>query len=301
VYNMIRLSNKDFKDNILTNILELSSTDLKFVTKDGAYNTQKLLIWSAFPALHSCLLDCYECCEEVTVILPEEYVDNVQEGIVKMLLEGDISYLNSVLGIKSSIDLNHNKKNKFSKTKKSVLESLHKENADESEKGKDIAEDICEDPLEQEVCVKEEIYLDDDEYEEYVPPPKKKLKKDPNIACSECGKKFRDNYNLKRHMERGHNTVLKCERCEEEFPGRGDFTVHLKTCWIRCEMCDWVTQRLKEKINGHKRRHAKEGETCTFVRQKLEKEEVEALRKQSEDKWKNKERQYTERITYVYK
>eukprot|EP00092_Neocalanus_flemingeri_P021096 GFUD01022857.1.p1 GENE.GFUD01022857.1~~GFUD01022857.1.p1 ORF type:complete len:339 (-),score=75.89 GFUD01022857.1:84-1100(-) len=329
---MVCLSNKDsFKDNILTDILELGSTDLTFVAKDGSYSTQKLLIWSAFPALQNCLLDCFEHGGEVTVMLPGESVDKVQEGIVKMLLEGDLSPLESILGIKSSIDSHdHNKNNQhLSKTRKKlkIMKKKRRSNVNENsiDNCREIAEDIGNDDLlEEEVCVKEEIYLSDNESEEYETPPKKKQKnnvtcgkisKDEynlsrpkkrehlqyNFACGECGKTFRDKFNLKRHLDRGHNNI-KCKRCDEEFTGHEDFSVHVKTCWMRCEICDWVTQlKTGDSVDAHKRRHGKEGENCTFVSQKLEKEEVEAHKKQYNEHWKNKERHYTERITYVYK
>ena len=76
---------------------------------------------------------------------------------------------------------------------------------------------------------------------------------------------------------------------------------------MRCKLCDWVTKfKDGERLNAHKRRHAKQGESsCTFVCEHLEEEKVEDLKKNyNEYNWKNKDKEephYTERITYVYK
>jgi len=300
---MMHLTNKAFKDNILTDILELSSTDLNIVTKDGTYSTQKLLLWAAFPALQQCLLECVESLEEVTIILPHESVDNVQEGIVKMLLEGDISYLESCFGMKASVDILNPKKNsnkqkitrKLVVDKKIPVNDYCKTHHDHYFPGKDPLE------LNQDASVKEETFYQQEQEEEFIPPPKKRLKNHKVAICGECGKEFRDRSNLNRHLQTGHKTK-KCDRCDDTFEGHDVLSIHRKNCRLRCELCDWVTKCVTgEQINGHKRRHAKEGEKCTFVSQQIEEDELEALKNKYNDKWKNKERQYTERITYVYK
>merc|ERR1712106_297314 len=150
---MMHLTNKAFKDNILTDILELSSTDLNIVTKDGTYSTQKLILWAAFPALQQCLLECVKSLEEVTIILPHESVDNVQEGIVKMLLEGDISYLETCFGMKASVDMLNPKKKSIKQkiTRKLVVDKKIPVN-DHYFPGKDPLE------LNQDVSVKEETF-----------------------------------------------------------------------------------------------------------------------------------------------
>jgi len=295
---MMHLENKAFKDSMFIDILEVDSTDVNLVTRDGTYRTHKLLLWSAFPVLQDCLLESFKCEEEVTVILPQTSVDKVQEGIVKMLLEGDLSYLESIFGIKSSVDtLKHNKESNALKGPGKVVS----QRMIPSDNCNNLSEEIFEDPLALEVYVKEEICLQEEEDEEFLPPPKKRPKKDVNTICSECGKKFRDKSNLSRHLKRGHKKVT-CERCDKDFDGHVALNTHLKTCWFRCEICDWLTKyKTGERMNGHKRRHAKEGEKCTFVIQQIEECEVESLRKLYSDHWKNKERQYTERITYVYK
>jgi len=334
-FNMVCLANKGFRDNILTDILELSSTDFKFVAKDGVYRTHKLLMLSAFPALRSCFEDCIECCEELTIIIPEEPVDRVQEGIVKMILEGDLSYLETILGIKSSISLVQSKNSNFSRTKKkSVLETLQvpKLLQNISDDSNDNIDDIDEDPLTAETFLPEEIYLvEDDTNEGYITSLQKKKyqtfscaecskqfqykqnlnrhmkrghirKKKDILCCPECGKTFQNSNNLNRHIKRGHNTKA-CDRCYIELSSRDEYLTHLKNCWTRCELCDWVTKYKEgEKLDAHRRRHVKEGEkNCTFVFEQLKQKEVESLKEQYEDHWKNKEKQYTERITYVYK
>ena len=86
----MRITNSSFKENIFTSIVELGVTDLNIVTRDGIHSTQRLLLWAAFPSLHHCFLESFESSEEVTVILPEESVEDVQKGIVKMMIEGDL-------------------------------------------------------------------------------------------------------------------------------------------------------------------------------------------------------------------
>merc|ERR1719228_872165 len=98
---MFRLANKDFQENFLTDILELKSTDLSIVTKDGVHRSHKLLLSIAFPALSTCILESNACCEDVTIFLPEESVDKVEEGLCKMIFDGDCSYLENILGINS--------------------------------------------------------------------------------------------------------------------------------------------------------------------------------------------------------
>jgi len=286
------LKNKAFKDNIFTDILEVDSTDINLVAMDGTYKTHKLLLWSAFPVLQDCLLEYFKSEEEVSVILPHASVDRVQEGIVKMMLEGDLSYLESIFGINTYV-----KKIKHDMNRSALEVSKRKIATDDCN---NLTEEIVGDHLEQEVCVKEEICSQEEE-EEYIPPPKKRHIKEVNTICSQCGKKFNNKSKLNRHLQQGHRTV-KCERCEKQFDGHVALNTHLKTCWFRCELCDWLTKyKTGDKMNGHKRRHAKEGEKCTFVIQQIEECEIESLKKLNIDHWKNKERQYTERITYVYK
>jgi len=306
---MVHLENKDFRVHILADILKLNYTDFKFVAKDGVFRTQKLLIFSVFPVLRGCFEDCNECCEELTMMLPEEPVERIQKSIVKMVIEGDISCLENIVGFKSSI-LGDSERSIINKS----TSSIDRSNARKRNKqipvidsiqvalSNDIQEDE-EDPLMEEITVKEEMYLQNDEG--YLPPPKKRNIK-LNYCCPECGKRFRDNFHLNRHIQSGHIIGVKCERCNEKFQGRKEYNVHQRNCWMRCELCDWVTKKMGERVNGHKRRHAKEGESnCTFVCEQLDEEEVEAFKKScNEYNWKNKDKeepQYTERITYVYK
>jgi len=280
------LTNNVFQNDLFKDILMLENTDLNIVARDGIYRTQKLLVWAAFPSLHNCLAETFNCFGGVTVIVPEESVDNIQRATNKTFLEGDPSKLECIFGLNKSVN-NH----------------LHKHLIKEREKRD--AKECDKDPLEidQNVYIKEEVHCPDDDNENSVnlPPPKKRQKRDNGFVCGLCGKVFRDTSNLKRHQELGHKTMT-CKKCNGTFEGHEVFQNHRKNCWFKCTICDWITKCLtKECVNGHRRRHAKEGEICTFVSQQIQEDEIKDYRKRYNENWNNKERQYEERITYVHK
>ena len=78
-------------------------------------------------------------------------------------------------------------------------------------------------------------------------------------GCLPCGLKFRDNYNLKRHVQLVHDVrhePVLCPRpwCQKEFNILAEMKAHLVTCLKVCPSCMKTFDRL-DKFTAHQRGH----------------------------------------------
>ena len=92
---------------------------------------------------------------------------------------------------------------------------------------------------------------------------RKKTNKNPtgdfgrqNIKCDECGKMYRDKFNLSKHTKSAHTKTVTCKRCDKQFAGSYSLRSHLKNCNYTCDKCDFMTTRIHD-IEAHIRHHAR--------------------------------------------
>ena len=80
-------------------------------------------------------------------------------------------------------------------------------------------------------------------------------------GCPPCGLKFRDSYNLKRHVQFVHGArqePISCPRpwCEERFDVLAEMKEHLVTCLMVCPTCMKTFVR-SDKYAAHQRAHVR--------------------------------------------
>jgi len=263
---MICLTNTSF-DNFkktLTDIFDLKVCDLKIVASDGIYCTQKLIILSAFPALQKILPDCSKCCEEVSIVLPEVTVQEVEES-VRQVMVGDLMKLETILGFKNEMitEVKVDKEKTSAMKKSSGLEiiklkqpHIHNDVSEEVDNKTEVGEyqEVLS-FVESEVCEEDISGLEFEEEISEQSQVKDKKVKTAHI-CSKCGEIFSRKYNLTRHMMAMHRKVRKCERCSEEFTDVDELNIHLKSCWYNCEFCEYRSY-IKKRYDIHLRSHKK--------------------------------------------
>ena len=98
--------------------------------------------------------------------------------------------------------------------------------------------------------------------------------RDKNYQCLNCGKTFKDIFNLKVHKTQHNSGPVHCLRCEKDFEDKYYLIEHRTSCYFKCsrEKCPFKTKR-KSSSEKHERKHKRTEnkltkcniDTCTYI------------------------------------
>merc|ERR1719318_1334741 len=89
----------------LKDVIQDLVDDLEIVARNGSFLTSKLLVFGIFPQISEYL--CASCAgghDTVTIVIPDTDVEVVREAFNK-LLDGDITEIEKILGVKRSFKI----------------------------------------------------------------------------------------------------------------------------------------------------------------------------------------------------
>ena len=283
---MLTLTNTNHIPSLLGDYLVHDDPDLELVTDDGSYSTHKIIIFSIFPSLSSLLcMPCTTTHSTLKIILPGVKTGMVEQAVRMICQEGNIHNMEKILGLSDKEDKCSEAGFLLAQDDNLVPGSDIPEHQVKTEKNTEDPVDGTENNLhgievnnfDPNADLKS---LDELEFKDHVnidseTSVQQNTEKGSTNSCDICGKTMAPS-KLKKHMVQIHSKLRKCNVCGAEFYERGDWSLHIKTCFYTCDHCDFKEKRLS-RYEGHQRRHIRE-------------------------KYINKEdKSYTQRITVIYK